>query len=193
MVGAGGPPALRPRETGRHGERDLGEGDSLLLGPFQWGRSPSTAKSALLLGLPGEARLPPEVSSTPQEASLRGSLFLLHLVSGLFQGNGREEVVACAWDGQTYIIDHNRTVVRFQVDENIRAFCAGGTPPHAQHPCPLAPVTWGEGSSPERSCPCSLGLPLRQELGKHLLGRCPAWASLGAWKGPDILPCYLLC
>ncbi|KAH0521221.1 Integrin-alpha FG-GAP repeat-containing protein 2 [Microtus ochrogaster] len=39
--------------------------------------------------------------------------------------NGLEEVVACAWDGQTYIIDHNRTVVRFQVDENIRAFCAG--------------------------------------------------------------------
>ncbi|XP_045867197.1 KICSTOR complex protein ITFG2 isoform X2 [Meles meles] len=41
------------------------------------------------------------------------------------EGNGHEEVVACAWDGQTYIIDHNRTVVRFQVDENIRAFCAG--------------------------------------------------------------------
>ncbi|XP_038623744.1 KICSTOR complex protein ITFG2 isoform X1 [Tachyglossus aculeatus] len=40
-------------------------------------------------------------------------------------GNGYEEVVACAWDGQTYIIDHNRTVSRFQVDENVRAFCAG--------------------------------------------------------------------
>nr|XP_033807836.1 KICSTOR complex protein ITFG2 isoform X3 [Geotrypetes seraphini] len=40
-------------------------------------------------------------------------------------GNGQEEVVACAWDGQTYIIDHNRTVVRFQVDENVNAFCAG--------------------------------------------------------------------
>ncbi|XP_055010110.1 KICSTOR complex protein ITFG2 isoform X3 [Boleophthalmus pectinirostris] len=40
-------------------------------------------------------------------------------------GDGREEVVACAWDGQTYIIDHNRTVVRFQFDENVNAFCAG--------------------------------------------------------------------
>ncbi|XP_075458424.1 KICSTOR complex protein ITFG2 isoform X2 [Ascaphus truei] len=40
-------------------------------------------------------------------------------------GNGREEVVACAWDGQTYIIDHNQTVLRFQVDENVSAFCAG--------------------------------------------------------------------
>lgn len=54
----------------------------------------------------------------------------MFLVSGLFQGNGHEEVVACAWDGQTYIIDHNRTVVRFQVDENIRAFCAGDPRPH---------------------------------------------------------------
>lgn len=43
------------------------------------------------------------------------------------QGDGREEVVACAWDGQTYIIDHNRTVVRFQFDENVNAFCAGET------------------------------------------------------------------
>lgn len=41
------------------------------------------------------------------------------------QGDGREEVVACAWDGQTYIIDHNRMVVRFQFDENVNAFCAG--------------------------------------------------------------------
>ncbi|XP_010769789.1 integrin-alpha FG-GAP repeat-containing protein 2-like [Notothenia coriiceps] len=40
-------------------------------------------------------------------------------------GDGREEVVACAWDGQTYIIDHNRTAVRFQFDENVNAFCAG--------------------------------------------------------------------
>uniref|UniRef100_A0A8C5CN46 Integrin alpha FG-GAP repeat containing 2 n=1 Tax=Gadus morhua TaxID=8049 RepID=A0A8C5CN46_GADMO len=40
-------------------------------------------------------------------------------------GDGREEVVACAWDGQTYIIDHHRTVVRFQFEENVNAFCAG--------------------------------------------------------------------
>ncbi|CAL8323002.1 unnamed protein product [Lota lota] len=40
-------------------------------------------------------------------------------------GDGREEVVACAWDGQTYIIDHNRMVVRFQFEENVNAFCAG--------------------------------------------------------------------
>lgn len=36
--------------------------------------------------------------------------------------------MACAWDGQTYIIDHNRSVVRFQFDENVNAFCAGEAP-----------------------------------------------------------------
>uniref|UniRef100_A0A803KHM2 Integrin alpha FG-GAP repeat containing 2 n=1 Tax=Xenopus tropicalis TaxID=8364 RepID=A0A803KHM2_XENTR len=40
-------------------------------------------------------------------------------------GNGEEEVVACAWDGQTYIIDHNHAILRFQVEENVSAFCAG--------------------------------------------------------------------
>ncbi|XP_076016005.1 KICSTOR complex protein ITFG2 isoform X4 [Genypterus blacodes] len=48
-------------------------------------------------------------------------------------GDGREEVVACAWDGQTYIIDHNRTVVRFQFDENVNAFCAGAAGAHGVH------------------------------------------------------------
>lgn len=50
--------------------------------------------------------------------------FSVHMCARV-QGDGREEVVACAWDGQTYIIDHNRTVVRFQFDENVNAFCAG--------------------------------------------------------------------
>ncbi|TNN38340.1 Integrin-alpha FG-GAP repeat-containing protein 2 [Liparis tanakae] len=54
--------------------------------------------------------------------TLDGTLSLHHLIG---YGDGREEVVACAWDGQTYIIDHNRTVVRFQFDENVNAFCAG--------------------------------------------------------------------
>lgn len=54
--------------------------------------------------------------------------FLFTLCCVCLQGDGREEVVACAWDGQTYIIDHNRSVVRFQFDENVNAFCAGEAP-----------------------------------------------------------------
>ncbi|XP_062591887.1 KICSTOR complex protein ITFG2-like [Saccostrea cucullata] len=40
-------------------------------------------------------------------------------------GNGKEEVVCCSWDGQTYIVNHNRAVVRYQFQENVTAFTAG--------------------------------------------------------------------
>lgn len=39
--------------------------------------------------------------------------------------NGKEEVILCAWDGLTYIVDHDRNIVRFQFEENVQAFCAG--------------------------------------------------------------------
>lgn len=40
-------------------------------------------------------------------------------------GNGQEEVVCCSWDGQTYIVNHSREVVRFHFKENVQAFTAG--------------------------------------------------------------------
>ncbi|XP_078332433.1 KICSTOR complex protein ITFG2-like isoform X2 [Crassostrea virginica] len=40
-------------------------------------------------------------------------------------GNGKEEVVCCSWDGQTYIVNHNRAVVRYQFQESVAAFTAG--------------------------------------------------------------------
>lgn len=40
-------------------------------------------------------------------------------------GNGTDEVICCAWDGQTYIVNHSRDVVRYQFDENVAAFTAG--------------------------------------------------------------------
>ncbi|XP_022109298.1 KICSTOR complex protein ITFG2-like isoform X2 [Acanthaster planci] len=39
--------------------------------------------------------------------------------------DGQDEVVACAWDGQTYIVNHSRESVRFHFQENVCAFCAG--------------------------------------------------------------------
>ena len=36
-----------------------------------------------------------------------------------------EEVVACSWDGQTYLVNLNRDAVRFPFEENVAAFCAG--------------------------------------------------------------------
>ena len=41
------------------------------------------------------------------------------------QCDGWDEVVACAWDGQTYIIDHTQQSIRFHLKENVCAFTAG--------------------------------------------------------------------
>ncbi|XP_011343520.2 KICSTOR complex protein ITFG2 [Ooceraea biroi] len=40
-------------------------------------------------------------------------------------GDNSDEIIACAWDGQTYILDQQRRSVRFQFEEPVRAFCAG--------------------------------------------------------------------
>jgi len=39
--------------------------------------------------------------------------------------DGLQEVVACSWDGQTYIISQDRQAVRFQFEENVSTFAAG--------------------------------------------------------------------
>ncbi|RZF45408.1 hypothetical protein LSTR_LSTR002851 [Laodelphax striatellus] len=40
-------------------------------------------------------------------------------------GDGRDEIVACSWDGQTYIVDQSKHSVRFQLEESVAGFCAG--------------------------------------------------------------------
>lgn len=40
-------------------------------------------------------------------------------------GNGEDEVVVCAWDGTTYIVDHKRNCVRFWFDQNVSTFNCG--------------------------------------------------------------------
>ncbi|XP_032329040.1 KICSTOR complex protein ITFG2 isoform X1 [Camelus ferus] len=89
------------------------------------GHSPESGASGLfaLCTLDGTLKLMEEADRLLWSVQVDHQLFALEKLD--VTGNGHEEVVACAWDGQTYIIDHNRTVVRFQVDENIRAFCAG--------------------------------------------------------------------
>jgi len=41
--------------------------------------------------------------------------------------DGTDEVVACAWDGLTFFVDHDKNCVRFRFEDNvtIKAFCAG--------------------------------------------------------------------
>ncbi|XP_039278782.1 KICSTOR complex protein ITFG2 [Nilaparvata lugens] len=40
-------------------------------------------------------------------------------------GDGRDEIIACSWDGQTYIIDQSKHSVSFQLEESVAGFCAG--------------------------------------------------------------------
>jgi len=35
-------------------------------------------------------------------------------------GDKREEVIVCAWDGWTYIVDHDRNVVRYRFPKNVQ-------------------------------------------------------------------------
>uniref|UniRef100_A0A1B6DEV0 Integrin-alpha FG-GAP repeat-containing protein 2 n=1 Tax=Clastoptera arizonana TaxID=38151 RepID=A0A1B6DEV0_9HEMI len=52
-------------------------------------------------------------------------------------GDGRDEIVACSWDGQTYILDQEKHSVRFQLEEAVSAFCAGHyTLKHGDSPVP---------------------------------------------------------
>ncbi|XP_040593901.1 KICSTOR complex protein ITFG2 isoform X2 [Mesocricetus auratus] len=96
-----------------------------LIGNIKQGPNPETGNSGLfaLCTLDGTLKLMQEADKLLWSVQVDHQLFALEKLD--VTGDGLEEVVACAWDGQTYIIDHNRTVVRFQVDENIRAFCAG--------------------------------------------------------------------
>lgn len=96
-----------------------------LVGNIRRGHSPDSTGSGLfaLCTLDGTLKLMEGADRLLWSVQVDHQLFALEKLD--VTGDGQEEVVACAWDGQTYIIDQNRTVVRFQVDENIRAFCAG--------------------------------------------------------------------
>ena len=43
----------------------------------------------------------------------------------LCRASGSDEIVVCAWDGMTYIVDQQRNSVRFQFEQNVSAFTAG--------------------------------------------------------------------
>lgn len=52
-------------------------------------------------------------------------------------GDNSDEIIACAWDGQTYILDQQQHSVRFQFEEPVRAFCTGNynVSPGTSTPC----------------------------------------------------------
>jgi len=64
-----------------------------------------------------------------QDEQILWSIKTDHQLFTLFKldmtGDGREEVVTCAWDGSTYIINQEKELVRFQFDHSVSAFCTG--------------------------------------------------------------------
>ncbi|XP_072398636.1 KICSTOR complex protein ITFG2-like [Diabrotica undecimpunctata] len=40
-------------------------------------------------------------------------------------GTGSDDIVACSWDGETYILDQDKNSVRFHLDEPVQAFQSG--------------------------------------------------------------------
>uniref|UniRef100_A0A8K9UHH7 Integrin alpha FG-GAP repeat containing 2 n=1 Tax=Oncorhynchus mykiss TaxID=8022 RepID=A0A8K9UHH7_ONCMY len=96
-----------------------------LIGSISRGSKGDSSKCGLfaLCTLDGTLKLMDSSEQLKWSVQVDHQLFSLQKLD--VTGDGREEVVACAWDGQTYIIDHNRMVVRFQFDENVNAFCAG--------------------------------------------------------------------
>ncbi|XP_066580740.1 KICSTOR complex protein ITFG2 [Amia ocellicauda] len=96
-----------------------------LIGSISRGSKDESSKCGLfaLCTLNGTLKLMDSTEQLLWSVQVDHQLFALEKLD--VTGDGRDEVVACAWDGQTYIIDHNRMVVRFQFDENVNAFCAG--------------------------------------------------------------------
>ncbi|NWT03304.1 ITFG2 protein, partial [Mionectes macconnelli] len=96
-----------------------------LIGSIARGSSSENSGSGLfaLCTLDGTLKLMEGADKLLWSVQVDHQLFALEKLD--VTGNGHEEVIACAWDGQTYIIDHNRTVARFQAEENVSAFCAG--------------------------------------------------------------------
>jgi hypothetical protein len=50
-------------------------------------------------------------------------LFSLQLMD--MTGDGNDELIACSWDGMTYIVDQLQNVVKFKFEESVCAFTAG--------------------------------------------------------------------
>ncbi|XP_076064601.1 KICSTOR complex protein ITFG2-like [Oratosquilla oratoria] len=64
-----------------------------------------------------------------RDGKIRSNLQVDHQLFALFgldvTGDGNDEVVACAWDGNTYIVTHSGEAVRYTFDEPVSTFTAG--------------------------------------------------------------------
>ena len=51
------------------------------------------------------------------------------MASGIYlafnSGNGEEEMVACSWDGTTFVVDQYQNVLKLRFEDRVQAFAAG--------------------------------------------------------------------
>jgi len=57
------------------------------------------------------------------ELDLSDSLFSLAALD--ITGDGKDEIIACSWDGVTYIVNNTKQVLCYKYPESLTAFCAG--------------------------------------------------------------------
>jgi len=97
-----------------------------ILGGFRTGDGEGTRYA--IVTLDGTIMLVDNCEKPPME-SIMWNLQVDHQLMCLSKldvtGDGLEEVVACSWDGQTYIISQDRQAVRFQFEENVATFVSG--------------------------------------------------------------------
>lgn len=99
-----------------------------ILGGFETNESGPGTRYAIVT-LDGTVLLVDHNSSKSPMDSIMWNLQVDHQLMCLSKldvtGDGMQEVVACSWDGQTYIISQDRQAVRFQFEESVSTFTAG--------------------------------------------------------------------
>lgn len=77
-----------------------------------------------MVGLDGSVKLQQdEHSKFMWQKQFDRQFFALSILD--LTGDGNDEIIACAWDGMTYIFDQTGNCVEFQFDERVAAFAAG--------------------------------------------------------------------
>jgi len=117
-------PQYEPLGVNRRRNRNV---SAEILGGFH-SREGGPATRYAIVTLDGTVLLVDQGTRDPMD-SIMWNLQVDHQLMCLSQldvtGDGVEEVIACSWDGQTYIISQDRQAVRFQFEESVSTFTAG--------------------------------------------------------------------
>ena len=95
----------------------------LVRAPFALDGSPQDPILLAMVGLDGSVKLQEENSKMLWEKKINNQIFALTTLDVTL--DGRMELVACGWDGTTFIYDQEGNCVEFVFEERVAAFTAG--------------------------------------------------------------------